>query len=279
MKSKSVKALQILFFTHLILNAPAFAGKKPTKPMPASGHVSSAKNRAVANASPILVMDDKFEKLEQNHWAPMTHTFGCNETVFNPANVKAQSGKLSLVINNTAFRERQMSGAELRSNTIVNGQPTENKYFYGRFEARMKSTALPGAVSSVFLYRSNPWQEIDIEFLGSDPRKIQFNVYFNEGDGTQSDTKGDSIQFPLDFDASAEFHDYAIEWEPGKIRWYIDGKEIYNRASNKIPNMPMTLRLNHWLTCSDASDWAGVFEPKKMPAATEYQRVRVWQLQ
>jgi beta-glucanase (GH16 family) len=29
----------------------------------------------------------------------------------------------------------------------------------------------------------------------------------------------------------AQFHDYAIEWEPGEIRWYVDGRPFASRRS------------------------------------------------
>ena len=50
-----------------------------------------------------------------------------------------------------------------------------DQFKYGRFEARMKMAALSGTVSSMFVYYDNswlkedePWNEIDIEWLGKD---------------------------------------------------------------------------------------------------------------
>ena len=33
-------------------------------------------------------------------------------------------------------------------------------------------------------------------------------------------------KFPLTFDASKEFHVWGLEWEEGRLTWYLDGKKI-----------------------------------------------------
>lgn len=66
------------------------------------------------------------------------------------------------------------SGAEFRTFT-------QNRYHYGLYEVCMKPAKSDGIVSSFFTYTGpydepkTQWDEIDIEFLGKDTTKAQFN--------------------------------------------------------------------------------------------------------
>jgi beta-glucanase (GH16 family) len=50
--------------------------------------------------------------------------------------------------------------------------------------------------------------------------------------------------------AAEDFHAYAVEWEPGEIRWYVDGIQTYVRNRETTPwldeafSRPFFLRLN-----------------------------------
>ena len=60
------------------------------------------------------------------------------------------------------------------------------------------------------LTQNNPHDEIDIEFLGKDTTKVQFN-FFVDGKG------GNEYMYDLGFDASEEFHTYGFRWEVDAI--------------------------------------------------------------
>ena len=107
-------------------------------------------------------------------------------------------------------------------------------YLYGRFEAELRAARCSGLITAVFLHRFFPRQEIDIELLGCNPTKLLINVYYNPGDdGAELNYgyRGTPVQIDLGFDASEDFHRYAIEWEPTGIRWFVDDKLIHERAS------------------------------------------------
>lgn len=86
-----------------------------------------------------------------------------------------------------------------------------NNYGYGLYEVSMKPAKNTGIVSSFFTYtgpaHGTQWDEIDIEFLGKDTTKAQFN-YFTNGVG------GHEKVINLGFDASQGFHTYAFDWQP-----------------------------------------------------------------
>ena len=100
----------------------------------------------------------------------------------------------------------------------------------------MKAANCSGVISSFFTYTNQPvWDEIDIEFLGKDMTRVQFNYYTN-GVG------GHEFYFDLGFDASEDFHEYAFDWQRDSITWYIDGKAVYRATRCKL-----------WLTYGTAS--------------------------
>ena len=98
----------------------------------------------------------------------------------------------------------------------------------------MQAIKNDGVVSSFFIYTgpsdNNPWDEIDIEVLGKDTTKVQFN-YFTNGVGNHE------YMYDLGFDASKGYHTYGFDWQPDKITWYVDGKEVYSATTN-IPSTP-----------------------------------------
>lgn len=142
---------------------------------------------------------------------------------------------------------------------------TDNVYSYGYYEVCMKPAKGSGLVSSFFTYTNNPrWDEIDIEFLGKDTTKVQFNYYI-DGVG------GHEKLYDLGFDASSEFHVYAFDWKSNSITWYVDGKAVYT-ATESIPEYPQQIMMNIW-NCTGIDDWTGPLDESALPATASYKWV------
>ena len=153
------------------------------------------------------------------------------------------------------------SGGEFRSKDF---------YGYGKYEVSMKPIKNDGVVSSFFTYTgpsdNNPWDEIDIEFLGKDTTKVQFN-YYRDGKG------GHEYLYDLGFDASESFHTYGFEWHKDKIIWFVDGKEVYRLEGTTIPVTKAKLMMNAW--CGTGVDeWLNAFDDKNLPVKAEYQWIK-----
>lgn len=106
----------------------------------------------------------------------------------------------------------------------------------------MKPIRNDGVVSSFFTYTgpsdNNPWDEIDIEFLGKDTTIVQFN-YFTNGQG------GHEYIYELGFDAAEEFHTYGFDWQEDGITWYVDGEAVHTAEKN-LPSTPSKIMMNTW---------------------------------
>ena len=139
---------------------------------------------------------------------------------------------------------------------------TNRKYSYGYFSVMMKAAKCDGVISSFFTYTYNPWDEIDIEFLGNRTDEVQFN-YYTKGKG------GNEFHYKLGFDASVDFHEYGFYWAPDSITWYVDGKPIY-RATKNIPTTEAQIMVNVWNVHPDVKEWAGLFKGENLPVKAEY---------
>ncbi len=189
----------------------------------------------------------------------------CNGSMFNVTwrkeNCTFENGKMQLIINNdeSPLKTVPYSGGEYRSKDF---------YGYGRYEVSMKAIKNDGVVSSFFTYTGpsdgNPWDEIDIEILGKDTTKVQFN-YFTNGAGNHE------YMHDLGFDASEDFHTYAFEWHKDKIVWFVDGVEVYSVDEN-IPVTESKIMMNAW--CGTGVDsLLNAFDDSKMPLTAEYEKI------
>lgn len=190
----------------------------------------------------------------------------CNGSMFNvtwrKSNVTFDDGKMQLVIDKDSKPKGGIpySGGEFRSKDF---------YGYGRYEISMKAIKNDGVVSSFFTYTgpsdNNPWDEIDIEILGKDTTKVQFN-YFVDSKG------GHEYMHDLGFDASEDFHTYAFEWHKDSITWFVDGVEVHKveREPDKLPQTPSKIMANAW--CGTGVDgWLNAFKDDNLPVSAEYE--------
>jgi len=178
-------------------------------------------------------------------------------------NITFENGIMKLTIDTDGENASpKWSGGEYR---------TKKFYSYGLYEVRMKPIKNNGVVSSFFTYTgpsdNNPWDEIDIEFLGKDTTKIQFN-YFMNGVGEHE------YMHDLGFDASEEFHTYAFEWLPDAITWYVDGESVHTATEN-IPSTPSKVMMNAWPGIG-VDAWLNAFDGI-IPLNAEYDWIRVTQ--
>lgn len=175
------------------------------------------------------------------NWQNDPELFGCR---WSYDNVWVDNdGKLRLEIREP--EEGDYTGGEFR---------TQGRYGYGYYSVSMKPLKADGVISSFFTYTSDPrWDEIDIEFLGDDTTKVQFN-YYTDGVG------GHEFVYHLGYDASEEFHTYGFEWLEDSIVWYVDGKPVH-KATVEIPVYEQQIMMNLWnIAETGPDDWAGVYK-------------------
>jgi len=169
---------------------------------------------------------------------------------------------LSLIFAFGAAAAREYKGAEYR---------TIDSYLYGRFEVRYKAPAGSGMLASFFSYHEIEslldWNEIDFEILGRYDHDIQMTT-IGPGRSTRS-----SHQW-VPFNTHDEFHEYAFEWTPAYIAWFVDGVEIYRQHGDHIAdfNRPQKIMMNIWPP--NAENWAGAWNEAILPVFAYYDYIR-----
>lgn len=194
-------------------------------------------------------------------------------------NVSVSNGSLKI----TAHRERGTVGKTTRDYTTGYLDTIgKNAWQYGRFEMRAK---LPNSVGMwpAFWLRADRGGagEIDIlEGLGGMPNHAHQAILENTH-GTAAQLGNDHT---LPTDTTAQWHVYAVEVEPERVTWEIDGKPVFTVTSDEAPwlrdtfDEPMNIRLNLQVG-GKYPDYMGkpVGAASQFPATFEVDWVRVLQ--
>ena len=158
---------------------------------------------------------------------------------FSPAQVWSEVDGLRLEISESprsAGARYPWSGGEIRS---------QDRYGYGRYDVVMKPARGSGLVSTFFTYTGRdtgtPHDEIDIEFVGNNTQKVEFNAWRN------GKSYGDLV-FDLPFDAADDFHLYSFDWHPDGIIWFVDGIPVHtvDATAHRPPGTSAHIFLNLW---------------------------------
>lgn len=145
--------------------------------------------------------------------------------------------------------------------------PTIKSKFYffgGRTEIIMKASPGAGIISSM-MWVSDTLDEVDWEFVGSDPNHVQSNYF---GKGKLVYTEGEEHLVP-GAPVAEEFHNYTCDWTKERLEWWIDGNRVrvLERADalengDSYPQTPMRLFLGIWAggdpsLAEGTREWAG----------------------
>ncbi len=144
-----------------------------------------------------------------------------------PQNAHTQDGKLVI----TALQE-DLTGSDGIARHYTSARlKTQNLFTqaYGRFEARIKIPKGQGIWPAFWMLGNditqNGWPkcgEIDIvENIGREPGIIHGSLHGPSSTAHTSDLTA-TVSLPSGQNYSDDFHIYAIEWEPGTVRFYVD---------------------------------------------------------
>jgi beta-glucanase (GH16 family) len=151
-----------------------------------------------------------------------------------PENAFVKDGMLHIRAIKESHNGFGYTSARLKSRKR-DGSPLFNKK-YGRFEFRAKLPTGQGVWPALWMLpqddKYGTWAssgEIDIvEAKGQQPNKVLGTLHYGSRWPNNAHSGAD-YEFPAS-GTIADFHVYALEWEPGEIRWSVDGK-IYQTQS------------------------------------------------
>lgn len=196
------------------------------------------------------------------------------DNAWSADHVLVEGGRLDLRLDDQAMLGEPYSSGELRTNGF---------YGYGCYEASLRPIAVPGVVTSLFTF-AGPYDdggngrhnEIDIEFLGNYPRRVQLNFWTND----DSYASRNEVLVDLLFDPTADYHRYGFKWTAAGIEWFVDGNRVYSaddHPDNPTPKAGESLQkvmVNAWPVDETAAGWAGAFNYPGAPLHASYEWVR-----
>ena len=222
-----------------------------------------------------LVFDDEFngQQLDLSRWNP--NWFGGPHDVTKPVNSAEDAcyrpehsflagGALNQYADrypNCATKTRQVYQAATGAVTTID----KFNFTYGVAEARIRTSCEAGAWPA-WWFNGDSWPrdgEMDIlESYGDNPDRSTFHYHYSKNGSEYG--PGGSVNIP---GACNGYHTYAVDWEPGVLRWYWDGRQVwqYTDGVTSAPHYLVLLLGVKYL--SDA----------QFPMRMQTDYVRVWQ--
>lgn len=188
-----------------------------------------------------LVWSDEFDgtALDTGKWSAQVGDgcalnlcgWGNNELQWYQAeNASVSDGTLTITARREQVEGREYTSARLR--TLGKGDWT-----YVRVEARARLPRGQGIWPAIWMLPSDNayggWAasgEIDImELVGHEPARVHGTLHYG-GSAPNNTYSGAYYDLPGGTFAD-DFHVFAMEWERGEIRWYVDGR-LYQRQTD-----------------------------------------------
>ena len=213
-----------------------------------------------------------------------TNSGNAEQQWYTPANVIEGDGTLKLRAQRQTTLAPDGKTYEYTSGMISSGRttnllstPPKFQFKYGYMEMRAKLPKGTGLWPAFWtLPSSHGWPpEIDVmESRGDRPTDVNVGVYNKDATGK---TVHGSVWVTGLADYTADFHTFAVDWQPTHLSYYIDGVErIRVTDPVRIPTEPMYVLANlavggNWPGSPDATtpfpseleiDWIHVFERK-----------------
>lgn len=238
-----------------------------------------------------LVFGDDFDgsQLDRDKWTTCYwwNKDGCTNLGngelqwYRPENVSLSDGHLRLTARRQKAKGIEGRTFDYTSGIVTTGRdydelprPSRVRFRYGHVEVKAKVPAGKGFWAAIWLLpesrESRP--EIDLmEVLGDSASTLRMHYHYVDA-ASEKKSVGKDVETP---DLSAGWHVYSLTWDPDKIIWYLDGKEVWRHTdAATISSEEMYLLLN----LAVGGEWAGS-PPKstKFPSQYLIDYVRIWQ--
>ncbi|MDX1628578.1 MAG: family 16 glycosylhydrolase, partial [Fulvivirga sp.] len=243
---------------------------------------------------PTLVWSDEFDgtELDLTKWEPQIGD-GCSEGIcgwgnnelqyYQAENAVVSNGTLKIIAKKERVKNKAYTSARIRTKGLAD-------FTFGRFEASIKLLEGQGLWPAFWMLSTNEpyggWPqsgEIDImELIGQHPETIHGTIHYGD---PYPDNQFQGTGFDL-YDGSKfadTFHEFAIEWEPGVIRWYVDDILYQTLTSEDVApyNWPFDAgnQMHFLLNVAVGGNWPGnPDETTPFPSQMEVDYVRVYDM-
>ncbi len=211
-------------------------------------------------------------------------------------NVELQNGKLSLIARREQVKRRTVSYEEDNHRLVCNGVDmgvnlqtfdftsgmifSKNKFHYGYYEIRFMSDNGTGLWPAFWLYAGHENDEIDVfELKGEKNNQVHVDVHCKQGCKNYKTTLGLLRKnWGTFLTSSAFWHEgfnvMAIDWQPGFIKWYLNGNGIAYWKGNL--SYPAWMIANVAIPSDNGPFGPGPDAGTPFPARLVIDYIRIW---
>lgn len=224
-------------------------------------------------------------QLDREHWATCywwddggcTNQSTPEQQWYVPGQVSVSGGALHLTATPQASRHLDQ-GFAYASGMVSSGRIGDTPadaaryaFTYGYVEVRFRTPAGAGLWPAIWMLpvtnRSLP--EIDLmEQYGDEPDKLSMTLHAAPGTGGEPVARA----YATGTDLSAGWHTLGLDWQPGRLRWLVDGVERFRVEGDRVPSEPMYLLMNLAVGGQAGAPDAGT----AFPATFQIDDVAVW---
>lgn len=242
--------------------------------------------------SPTPLWADEFSgsTLDTSNWEIMLGD-GCSYGIcgwgnnelqhYKAENATVSNGTLKITARKERVRSKQYTSARIRTANM----PSSGEWTNGRFEARIKLPNGAGMWPAFWMLPTDPdvgWPESgEIDVLEATGQADMFafgTIHYGQPWPDNEFTGGRILKQP---DAwSDDFHVYALEWEPGEMRWYVDDI-LYSAKTPDDLSDPAYWAFENYayhflLNVAVGGNIGGAVDESALPQVMEVDYVRVY---
>lgn len=231
-----------------------------------------------------LLLDDSFDgtTLDRSRWNtchwwdPERCTIASNNELewYEPGQARVEGGRLLLVAEPSQAADRDthpyVSGMVTTGPQAEHG-PSKVAFVYGRVEVELELPTGAGLWPAVWMLPASTSSRPEIDILetkGRDPERWTFHLHPKD---RSKKSRGSSIRRgSLDEGR----HTIGLDWQPGRLEWFVDGERVWQVTGQDVPDEPMYLVIN----LAVGGNFPGPVKPStRFPAIVAVDRVRIWQ--
>lgn len=184
-------------------------------------------------------------------WQEEGCTIASNDELewYLPEQVRLEGGALQLIAQERDVRGSDGKAYQFASGMVTTGPPDHEEpanlaFTYGQVEVRFKIPEGAGLWPAIWLLpaseESRP--EIDmLEVLGHDTGRLRMRLHPED---RSLPSLREDYALPPGYSLAGQWRTVALDWAPGALRMYLDGRLVWSLESELVPDEPMYLVLN-----------------------------------
>lgn len=217
------------------------------------------KSQGLAASATRVLLDEDFDgdALDTSTWntCHWWHDNGCTISTnrelewYLPHQATVSDGALHLTADRSSIFASDGMHYNFTSGMVTTGPPAYNEpsklsFTYGKVEVRFRLPDGRGIWPAIWMLPASEESEPEIdllEVLGHDPGRLLMRLHTNE---TEIESIGKDYALPKGYSLANDWHTIALDWSPGKLVFFLDGREVWTVESKNVPDEPMYLVMN-----------------------------------